>query len=60
MATSEKSKTNGDVPDDLLPVLKRSGILAESRYEDIRGRVLAGDLPIDSADLARSWSRSGS
>ncbi|QDV33771.1 serine/threonine protein kinase [Tautonia plasticadhaerens] len=53
MATSERSKSDSDVPAEFLRVLKRAGILSESRLADIRSKVLAGDYPIDSTEMAR-------
>jgi len=54
MATSEKSpRTDKELPADLLPILQRSGILSESRFEDVRSRVLRGAYPFEPADLAK-------
>jgi serine/threonine-protein kinase len=53
MATSERPKSDSDVPAEFLQVLKRAGILSEGRLADIRSKVLAGDYPIDSTELAK-------
>ncbi|HEY2157682.1 MAG TPA: serine/threonine-protein kinase [Isosphaeraceae bacterium] len=52
MAASEKSKTKEATPHDLLPLLRDSGVLTERAFVDVRARVLAGDYPIDSRELA--------
>src|SRR5689334_8180550 len=52
MATSDRSKPASTAPLDLLPVIRRSGILADRQLEDIRARVLTGEYPNDAHDLA--------
>lgn len=58
MATSERSRPE-NVPQDLLPILRRSGVLSEAKCEEVRARVLQGDLPTDSIDLARKLVKQG-
>lgn len=50
---SEAHKSPSEHPADLLPALKRSRILPDTKVEDIRQRVLRGDYPVGSAELAR-------
>ncbi len=52
VATSDKSKIVQNVPVDLLPVIRASGVLSERQFAEIRSKVLAGDLPSDSQSLA--------
>jgi serine/threonine protein kinase len=52
MAASEKSKTKEAAPHDLLPLLRDSGVLSERAFVDVRAKVLAGEYPIDSRELA--------
>jgi eukaryotic-like serine/threonine-protein kinase len=52
MASSQKPKTSQGAPVDLLPVLRSSGILSERQIAEIRSKILQGDYPLDSTDLA--------
>jgi serine/threonine-protein kinase len=52
MATSDKPKAAEDVPPDLLPVIRKSGILTDRQFEELRARVLRGDLPFAARELA--------
>jgi eukaryotic-like serine/threonine-protein kinase len=52
MPSFEKSKSAEGVPLDLLPVIRASGILAERQVAEIKTRILAGDYPMDSTELA--------
>ena len=52
MATSDKPKPAPAVPLDILPLIRRSGILGEKGFHDLRARVLRGDYPNDSVALA--------
>ena len=52
MAATEKSRSNETVPHDLLPVIRSSGILTDKQFSDVRAKVLSGDYPNDSQDLA--------
>ena len=54
---SERSKSAEEVPADLLPVIKKSGVLSERAFEDLRSKVLAGDYPNDSRALAQRLVR---
>jgi serine/threonine-protein kinase len=52
MATFEKPKPTNPVPLDLLPVIRASGVLSDRQFNEIRGKVLRGDLPNTSLELA--------
>lgn len=52
MASSPKPKTSQGVPLDLLPVIRASGILSERQLAEIKSKILQGDYPLDSTDLA--------
>jgi serine/threonine protein kinase len=57
MAATEKSKSLDNVPLDLLPVIRKSGVLNDKLFEDIRAKVLAGGYPNDSMALAQKLVR---
>jgi serine/threonine protein kinase len=46
-----------DLPADILPILRQSGILSERQFEDVRERVLRGDYPYGSRELAQRLIR---
>jgi eukaryotic-like serine/threonine-protein kinase len=52
MATTDKPKPAEDVPSDLLPVIRKSGIMPERQFEDLKAKVLRGDYPFDPRELA--------
>src|SRR3954454_24162487 len=52
MATFEKPKPSGRIPDDLLPVIYESGVLSERQFADLRNRVLKGEYPDEPTALA--------
>lgn len=52
MATFEKPKSPKDVPIDLLPVIRASGVLAERQLAEIKSKILFGDYPKESVPLA--------
>jgi serine/threonine-protein kinase len=52
MASSERSRPAENVPLDLLPVIRSSGVLAEKQLAEIRAKVLQGEYPFDSVELA--------
>ena len=52
MATSDKSRPSNAAPLDLLPVIRRSGILSERQFDELRAKVLTGDYPNDTRALA--------
>jgi serine/threonine protein kinase len=56
MAAQEKSRSR-EVPQDLLPVLRDSGVLTERQFNEVRARVLAGDYPNHSNSLAERLVR---
>ena len=57
MATFERPKSAEGVPLDLLPVIRNSGVLSEKQLAEIRTKVLQGDYPLDSVDLAERLVR---
>jgi serine/threonine-protein kinase len=58
MAVPESSRAADDAPpSDLLQVLHLSGILQDSQIDQIRSRVLSGELPFDAHSLARRLVR---
>ncbi len=56
MASLEKSKSS-EVPHDLLPVIRNSGVLSDRQFNDVKAKVLAGDYPTDSKALAERLIR---
>ncbi|HEV3167386.1 MAG TPA: serine/threonine-protein kinase [Isosphaeraceae bacterium] len=59
MATSDRSKPATAAPLDLLPVIKRSGILPDRQFDEIRAKVLSGEYPNNSHALADRLVREG-
>jgi serine/threonine protein kinase len=57
MSSADRPKSSDEGPADLLPVIKKSGILSERQFEDIRGRVLGGELPFEPRLLATKLVR---
>ena len=57
MATFERPKSADGVPLDLLAVIRNSGVLSEKQLAEIRTKVLQGDYPMDSVDLAERLVR---
>jgi serine/threonine-protein kinase len=57
MAAFERSKPAGSIPLDLLPVIRASGVLSEKQLSEIKSKVLQGDYPLDSVDLAERLVR---
>jgi eukaryotic-like serine/threonine-protein kinase len=51
MATYEKPKSV-EAPRDLLPVIRASGVLADRQLAEIKSKILHGDYPLDSVELA--------
>lgn len=52
MGSSERSRSAENVPLDLLPVIRSSGVLTDKQLAEIKARVIQGDYPFDSVDLA--------
>jgi serine/threonine-protein kinase len=52
MASSERSKSADNVPLDLLPVIRSSGVLDDRQLAEIKSKVLQGDYPFDPVELA--------
>jgi serine/threonine protein kinase len=57
MAITDKSKGADAPPPDLLAVIRNSGVLTERQLEDIRGKMLKGNYPFDSLELAEKLVR---
>jgi eukaryotic-like serine/threonine-protein kinase len=57
MATFERPKSADGVPHDLLPVIRSSGVLSEKQLAEIKSKILQGDYPMDSLDLAERLVR---
>jgi serine/threonine protein kinase len=57
MARVDKPKSADQVPLDLLPVIRASGVLGDRQLADIKSKVLQGDYPLDSASLAERLVR---
>jgi serine/threonine protein kinase len=57
MARVDKQKSADQVPLDLLPVIRASGVLGDRQLADIKSKVLQGDYPLDSASLAERLVR---
>ena len=53
MATFEKPKPSNEVPLDLLPVIRNSGVVSERQLTEIKSRIIAGDFPRESVPLAQ-------
>lgn len=52
MATFDRPKSGDRIPADLLPVIRTAGVLNDRQLEEIRRRILRGDLPMDPVALA--------
>jgi eukaryotic-like serine/threonine-protein kinase len=52
MARVDKPKSVDQVPLDLLPVIRSSGVLGDRQLAEIKTKVLQGDYPLDSTALA--------
>jgi eukaryotic-like serine/threonine-protein kinase len=59
MAMPEASRSDNEVPADLLLVLRRSRVLNEGKFEEVRGKVLRGEYPLDPSEMARLLVRDG-
>jgi serine/threonine protein kinase len=58
MPTHEPAAAPNDVPPaDFLKLIRKSGVLADAQFEEVRARVLSGDLPYDAEELARRLVR---
>ena len=52
METSDQPKQTEAVPPDLLPLIRRSGILGDRQFEEISGKVRGGEYPAETRALA--------
>lgn len=57
MARVDKPKSADEVPLDLMPVLRSSGVLGDRQLAEIKSKVLQGDYPLDSTALAERLVR---
>jgi eukaryotic-like serine/threonine-protein kinase len=53
MGASDDQRSTATAPPDLLPLIRRSGILSDRQFEDLCGRILRGEYPRDSSALAK-------
>jgi eukaryotic-like serine/threonine-protein kinase len=53
VATTDRSKPTEDAPPDLLPVIRKSGVLTDRQYSDVKAKVLNGEYPYDPKELAK-------
>ena len=52
MGASDDQRSTATVPPDLLPLIRRSGILSDRQFEEVCGKILGGEYPRDSSGLA--------
>lgn len=52
MGASEDQRSTAAVPPDLLPLIRRSGVLSDREFEEVCGKILRGEYPRDSSALA--------
>ncbi len=57
MARFERPKSADSVPHDLLPVIRDSGIMSEKQIAELRAKVVRGEYPMDSMELAERLVR---
>jgi serine/threonine-protein kinase len=57
VASSEKPKSAESIPRDLLPVMRVSGVLSDRQLAEIKAKMLQGDYPLDSVELAEALVR---
>ena len=57
MGSLERPKSADGVPLDLLSVIRGSGVLGERQLADIKSKIVQGDYPLDSVDLAERLVR---
>ena len=59
MSVSDKPSPDEGVPSDLLPLIRRSGVLADRQYEGVRASVEAGKYPSSPIPLAEHLVQDG-
>lgn len=52
MGASDDQRSTATVPPDLLPLIRRSGVLSDRQFEEVCGKILGGEYPRDSSALA--------
>jgi eukaryotic-like serine/threonine-protein kinase len=57
VATPDRSKPPGAVPSDLMPIIRNSGVLSEKQFLEVRAKVISGEYPQDSRELAHRLVR---
>jgi serine/threonine-protein kinase len=53
VATSDRSKPTEGAPVDLLPVIRKSGVLPDRLFSEVKSKVLAGQYPYEPKELAQ-------
>ena len=58
VASSEKKPKSAEgIPRDLLPIIRASGVLSEQKLAEIKSKILQGDYPLASVELAEALVR---
>jgi serine/threonine-protein kinase len=57
VASTDKPKSAESIPRELLPVIRASGIVSEQKLAEIKSKMLQGDYPLDSVELAEALVR---
>ncbi len=52
MGASDDQRSTAKVPPDLIPLIRRSGVLSDRQFEEVCGKILGGEYPRDSSALA--------
>jgi serine/threonine-protein kinase len=52
MGASNDQRSTAAVPPDLLPLIRRSGLLTDRQFEEVSGKIQRGEYPRDSSALA--------
>ena len=60
MGASDNQRSTSVVPPDLLPVIRRSGVLSDRQFEEVCGKITRGDIPAIPPPWPRVSSRSRS
>jgi serine/threonine protein kinase len=59
MDISDEPKLTEAVPRDLLPLIRRSGILSDRQFEEISGKVRGSEYPAEARALAERLTSEG-
>lgn len=52
MGATDDQRSTATVPPDLLPLIRRSGVLSDRQFEEVCAKILGGEYPRDSSALA--------